>query len=56
MLYFALVLLVFALIASVLGFTGIVGTFAIIGKVLFGVFLMLLIVSLVFSGVQRSMR
>jgi len=47
MLRWALAFLVMALIAAVLGFSGIAGTFAVIGKVLFGVFLILFVVSLI---------
>jgi uncharacterized membrane protein YtjA (UPF0391 family) len=47
MLRWALAFLVMALIAGVLGFTGLYETFAVIGKVLFFVFLVLFVVSLI---------
>ena len=50
MLSWALTFLVVALIAGVLGFGGIAGTSAWIAQVLFGLFLILFIVSLIFRG------
>lgn len=47
MLYWSLVFLVVALIAAVFGFTGIAATSAGIARILFGVFLILFLVSLV---------
>jgi uncharacterized membrane protein YtjA (UPF0391 family) len=47
MLRWALAFLVMALIAAVLGFGGIAGTFAFFAKVLFFVFLVLFVVSLI---------
>jgi uncharacterized membrane protein YtjA (UPF0391 family) len=47
MLRWALVFLVMALIAAVLGFTTIAGTFAFFAKILFFVFLVLFVVSLI---------
>lgn len=53
MLYDALVLLVIALVATLLGFGGIAGDFAMIGKVLCGLFLILFILSLIISGIRH---
>ena len=50
MLSWAITFLIIALIAAVLGFGGIAGTAAGIAKILFGVFLILFIVSLLFRG------
>jgi len=47
MLRWALVFLVMALIAAALGFGGIAGTFAFFAKILFFVFLVLFVVSLI---------
>jgi uncharacterized membrane protein YtjA (UPF0391 family) len=52
MLYWALVFLVVALIAGALGFGGLVGAATGIAKVLFGVFCVLFVASLVFGGVR----
>jgi uncharacterized membrane protein YtjA (UPF0391 family) len=49
MLYWALVFLVAALVAGILGFGAIAGTAAWIAKVLFVVFLIMFVVSLVFG-------
>jgi uncharacterized membrane protein YtjA (UPF0391 family) len=49
MLRWALVFLVFALIAGVLGFTGIAGDSMYIAKILFFVFLVIFLAGLVFS-------
>lgn len=49
MLGWAITFLVIALIAAVLGFGGIAGASAGIAKILFGVFLVLFIVSLIFG-------
>jgi len=46
MLHYAIVFLIVALIAGVLGFGGVAGTSAWIAQVLFGVFLVLFLVSL----------
>jgi uncharacterized membrane protein YtjA (UPF0391 family) len=46
MLYYALVFLVVALIAGVLGFGGIAGASAGIAKILFGIFIILFLISL----------
>lgn len=53
MLHWALVFLVCALLAAVLGFGGIAVTFAQIGKILFVIFLVLFIVSLITGGMRR---
>ncbi|HET6406761.1 MAG TPA: DUF1328 domain-containing protein [Chthoniobacteraceae bacterium] len=50
MLSWALTFLVVAIIAAVLGFGGIAGTSAWIAQILFGLFLILFIVSLIFRG------
>jgi len=49
MLYWTVTLLVIALVAAVLGFGGIAGTAAGLAKILFAVFLVLFIVSLLFG-------
>ncbi|EHH67798.1 DUF1328 domain-containing protein [Gluconobacter morbifer] len=49
LLRWTVVFLILALCAAVLGFGGIAGDFAYIGKILFFVFLVLLIVSLIFG-------
>ncbi|MGF0539484.1 DUF1328 domain-containing protein [Agrobacterium sp. ES01] len=53
MLYYALVFLVVALIAGALGFGGIAGASVGIAKILFFIFLVLFIVSLVAGGLRR---
>ena len=50
MLRFALVFLVVALISALLGFTGIAGESMYIAKVLFFIFLVLFLVSLIWSA------
>lgn len=50
MLSWVLTFLVVALIAAVLGFGGLAGQLAWIAQILFGVFLILFIVSLIFRG------
>ncbi len=50
MLSWALTFLVIALIAAVLGFGGIAGSATWIAQVLFGLFLILFLVSLIFRG------
>lgn len=52
MLYWALVFLVMALVAAVLGFGGLAGSFETVGKVLFVVFLVMFLVSLITGGVR----
>lgn len=52
MLYWALVFLVVALIAGALGFGGLAGAATGIAKVLFAVFVVLFVASLVFGGVR----
>ena len=49
MLYWAVVFLVVAIIAGMLGFTGIAGTSIWVAKVLFFVFIILFIISLLFG-------
>ncbi len=53
MLYWALVFLVIALIAALFGFTGVYVAAAGIAKILFFVFLVLFVVSLLFGGLGR---
>lgn len=53
MLGWAITFLIIALIAAGLGFGGIAGAATGIAKILFFVFLVLFIVSLVFGGVRR---
>ena len=53
MLYWALVFFVVAIIAAVFGFGGIAAGATEIAKILFFVFLVLFIVSLLFGGVRR---
>jgi uncharacterized membrane protein YtjA (UPF0391 family) len=53
MLYYALVFLIVALIAGALGFGGVAGTATGIAKILFVVFIVLFIASLVFGGIRR---
>src|SRR5690606_7237330 len=53
MLYYAIVFFVIALIAAALGFGGLAGAATGIAKILFFVFLILFIASLVFGGVRR---
>ncbi|GBQ28297.1 hypothetical protein AA0472_2651 [Acetobacter estunensis NRIC 0472] len=47
-----LIFLIFALIAAVFGFTGIAANFAYIGKILFFIFIVLFVVSLLFGRRQ----
>jgi uncharacterized membrane protein YtjA (UPF0391 family) len=54
MLRWALIFLVIALIAAVLGFGGIAAAAADIGRFLFGLFLILFIVSLIIHTVRRG--
>ncbi|MBB4952193.1 uncharacterized membrane protein YtjA (UPF0391 family) [Agrobacterium vitis] len=53
MLYYSLVFLVVALVAAALGFGGIAGASIGIAKILFFVFLVLFVLSLVFGGIRR---
>ncbi|HBF31211.1 DUF1328 domain-containing protein [Rhizobium sp.] len=53
MLYYSLVFLVVALIAAALGFGGIAGASIGIAKILFFVFIVLFVVSLIFGGIRR---
>jgi uncharacterized membrane protein YtjA (UPF0391 family) len=55
MLYWALVFLVIALVAAAFGFGGIAGSATMIAKVLFFVFVILFIVSLITGGIRRPM-
>lgn len=54
MLYWSLVFLVVALVAGVLGFGGIAATSAGIARVLFGIFLVLFLISFVAQLLQRA--
>jgi uncharacterized membrane protein YtjA (UPF0391 family) len=54
MLYWTIVFLVIALVAGGLGFTGIASASAGIARVLFGVFLVLFLLSLVFGYLRTS--
>lgn len=53
MLYWSLVFLVVALVAAVFGFTGIASTSAGIARILFGIFLVLFLLSFVAQFLQR---
>lgn len=53
MLYYAVVFFVIALIAAALGFGGLAGAATGIAKILFFVFLILFVVSLIFGGLRR---
>jgi uncharacterized membrane protein YtjA (UPF0391 family) len=53
MLSWAITFLVIALIAAVLGFGGIAGTATGIAKILFLVFIVLFLVSLIFGGLRK---
>ncbi len=52
MLSWSLTFFILALIAAIFGFGGLAGTFSSIAQILFGVFLLLLIVSFVVRAVQ----
>ncbi len=54
MLYYSLVFLIVALVAAALGFGGIAGVSVGIAKILFFVFLVLFVLSLVFGGIRRT--
>jgi uncharacterized membrane protein YtjA (UPF0391 family) len=54
MLYYALVFLVIALVAAALGFGGIAGASVGIAKILFFVFIILFVLSLIFGGFRRG--
>lgn len=54
MLYYALIFLVVALIAGALGFGGIAGASVGIAKVLFFLFIILFVVSLLVGGFRRG--
>ncbi len=54
MLYYAIVFLVVALIAALLGFTGIAAGAVEIAKVLFFIFILLFVVSLVMGLMRRK--
>jgi len=56
MLYWALVFLAVALVAALFGFGGVASTAAGFAKILFFIFLVLFLVSLVFGGLRRSGR
>lgn len=54
MLHYAVVFFVVALIAALFGFTSIAGAAAGVAKILFFVFLILFLASLVFGGLRRA--
>jgi uncharacterized membrane protein YtjA (UPF0391 family) len=54
MLYYAVVFFVIALIAALLGFSGIAAGAAGIAKILFGIFLILAIVTFLFGNRRRT--
>jgi uncharacterized membrane protein YtjA (UPF0391 family) len=54
MLYWSAVFLVIALVAAVFGFGGIAGSAIGIAKILFFVFCVLFVLSLVFGGLRRG--
>ena len=54
MLQLAVICLIIALIAAVLGFGGIVGTFVGVAKILFFVFLVLAVLSFLGGGLRRG--
>ncbi|HYZ30762.1 MAG TPA: DUF1328 domain-containing protein [Crenalkalicoccus sp.] len=54
MLYWTLIFLVIALVAGLFGFGGIAAASAGIAKILFGIFLILFLVSLIFGVIRRT--
>lgn len=54
MLYYAIVFLIIALIAGVLGFGGIAGASVGIAKILFTFFIILFVATLIFGGIRRG--
>lgn len=56
MLYYAIVFFVIALIAGALGFGGIAGASVGIAKILFVIFAILFVASLIFGGIRRGPR
>lgn len=54
MLQYAIIFLIVALIAGALGFFAVAGTAALIAKVLFVVFLVLFVISLIIGGKRPS--
>ena len=54
MLNWSVTFFIIAIIAALLGFTGIAASAAGIAKILFGVFLILFVVSLLFRGTART--
>ncbi|MBX9593423.1 MAG: DUF1328 domain-containing protein [Roseomonas sp.] len=54
MLYWTLIFLVVALIAGLFGFGGIASASAGIAKILFGIFIVLFLVSLVFGAIRGA--
>lgn len=56
MLYWAVVFLVVALVAALFGFGGVASTAAGFAKILFFIFLVLFVVSLLFGGLRRGGR
>ncbi len=53
MLHWALLFLIVALVAAALGFTGVAGVATTAAKILFGVFLVLFIATLLFGRLRR---
>ena len=53
MLHYALVFFVIALVAAALGFGALAGVAAVLAKVLFFVFLVLFVASLLYTGLRR---
>ena len=56
MLWYALVFFVVALIAAALGFGGVAGAATGVAKILFFVFLVLFVASLIFGSLRRGVR
>lgn len=54
MLYYAIVFLIIALIAGALGFGGIAGASVGIAKILFMIFIILFVATLIFGGIRRG--
>lgn len=54
MLYYAVVFLIIALIAGALGFGGIAGASVGIAKILFTIFIILFVATLIFGGIRRG--
>jgi uncharacterized membrane protein YtjA (UPF0391 family) len=54
MLHYAVIFLIIALIAGVLGFGGIAGASVGIAKILFTIFIILFVATLIFGGIRRG--